>query len=352
METSSKDELDDDYVAQLLAQDAKKTSQRYASQGLPAFLPTRRAAHLPKPNTRFLSHIVREADSHNASLKRKEEHEAERRLKLLREKGHEPLRKRRRADESDVSRRNRMLGDIVSAAKSISSDRNRVSDDKHVSRQDHGRATHREKDRKHRRSSRSRSRSRSPSYERNSHRRSRKSHRSRRSRTRSPDSDHGRDVRKDSHLRSAVAENSKQSDPTISLSLQQRSHTQVDDAISRSPLPSDTPVRVRGRGANARRSGIDNHFAEDYDPSQDAFKDGDSSSDIEDWDLALEAMRDRAKYRQSQAARMREAGFEEKDISAWEKGFSNADAADKDIKAMKWSRQGEVREWDAGKVNQ
>lgn len=303
---SSKDDFDDDYVARVLAEDAKKTSAKYASQGLSAFLPKKRANDAPKPNTRFLSHIVREADSHNAALKRKEEVEAERRLRALRDADGRPA-KRRRADESDVSKRSRMFKDILGAAKSER--RVRVSDD---------RRRHGSKDSaKH--ESHSRHRSRSPGERRRHVRR----------RSRSTESD-----REDSKSR------------------RHQSRPEQTTKSTREPRPSYNDrdeVRIRGRGAHKHRSAMDEHFKEGYDPSQDVSLDSDHISDAEDWDLALEAMRDRAKYKQSQASRMRDAGFSEDDIAKWEKGLLNQGREDGDASSVKWSRKGEVREWDAGK---
>ncbi|KAK5950477.1 hypothetical protein OHC33_008420 [Knufia fluminis] len=270
-------DLDDDYVARLLAEDAKKTSHKYASQGLSAFQPKRRAADVLKPNTRFLSHIVREADHHNAALKRKEEQESERRLRALRD-GHEPPRKRLRADESDQSKRSRMLKDILGATQQDSSGKHRSAADESRSSRDHR--------------------------------------------------DGGKAEQKHSL---AASRNPSQLDGTIS---------DGEEAVQ----------KKRGRGAHRARPGIDEHFARSYDPSQDVSLDSDHDSDAEDWDLALEAMRDRAKWKRNQASRMREAGFDENQISKMENSFLVDDSHDGNRSSVKWSSKGEVREWDAGKV--
>ena len=71
----------------------------------------------------------------------------------------------------------------------------------------------------------------------------------------------------------------------------------------------------------------------------------------DDWDGALEALRDRQKWRQQGADRLRAAGFSEKEIDSWEhtkldaKGDKVMDEAD-----VKWNKKGEGREWDRGKV--
>lgn len=308
------DDLDDDYVAKLLAEDAKKTSQKYLSQGLSAFLPKRRAADAPKPNTRFLSHIVREADTHNAALKRKEEHEAKKRLRELRGEDDRP-RKRSRVDETTSSKRNRLLSDIVSAANS-----GRISKPGHrdfTRRKETGQRADkddRRDSRRHRHSGRER--------ERESPRRSK-------SRRDSPESD--------------GVEQAKEKKPS--------SHS-FDGTREQSRSDSEQPVRKRGRGASKRSSGIDDRFEKGYDPAQDVTLDSDHAEDAEDWDMALEAMRDRAKWKRNQACRMREAGFDEKEIARWETNALDQDSQNRDVKNVRWSRKGEVREWDAGKIQQ
>ncbi|KAK2805594.1 hypothetical protein FQN50_006109 [Emmonsiellopsis sp. PD_5] len=85
MAGNTPDPHDDEYVAQLLAKDARESSLRYSTLGMNAFMPKRPSSAAPKPNTRFLKNILRETDSHNASLKRKEEEEARARMRALRD---------------------------------------------------------------------------------------------------------------------------------------------------------------------------------------------------------------------------------------------------------------------------
>lgn len=71
----------------------------------------------------------------------------------------------------------------------------------------------------------------------------------------------------------------------------------------------------------------------------------------DDWDMALEALRDRAKWRKSGAERLRAAGFTEEEVGHWEHGrTSRPEGAEKDISDVRWSKHGESREWDRGKV--
>ena len=64
------DELTDDYVASLLKEDAVRSNRwRYSD----VHSGTTRPRNHAKPNTRFFRHIVRDVDSHNATLLRAKE---------------------------------------------------------------------------------------------------------------------------------------------------------------------------------------------------------------------------------------------------------------------------------------
>ena len=145
-----------------------------------------------------------------------------------------------------------------------------------------------------------------------------------------------------------------------------RSHTDesdsdpLDDIIGPAPAPTSEPtVRRRGRGATSGASGIDSRFAADYDPKLDVTPEpedpglsGGSSKGRggagvggeADWDNAVEAFRDRVKWRQQGAERLRSAGFSEEEIRKWEKG------GQKDESDVRWNSKGGLREWDRGKV--
>ena len=72
------------------------------------------------------------------------------------------------------------------------------------------------------------------------------------------------------------------------------------------------------------------------------------NSDSEnDWDQALEALRDRQKWKQQGADRLREAGFTEQEVQKWEKSGPSGDKGEEDVV---WKGRGEGREWDRGKV--
>ena len=114
----------------------------------------------------------------------------------------------------------------------------------------------------------------------------------------------------------------------------------LDDIIG--PRPASLPVvRSRGRGIFSGASGIEARFSASYDPSTDVQLDPDEEND---WDQALEALRDRQKWHQAGAARLRAAGFTDEEIAKWERG------GEKKEEDVRWVKRGESREWDRGKV--
>lgn len=178
-----------------------------------------------------------------------------------------------------------------------------------------------EDDRKRRRKDRSRSPRSSP----------------RRRRHRTPLRDSGRNKDADKATNRTLG---RHPDPT---ERSKKTHWTEDDGDS-DPLEEligpKPPPKVRGRGALRGASGMDSRFSPDYDPKSDVQPD-DNVRD--DWDESLEALRDRAKWKQQGADRLRQAGFTEEQIKKWEKG------GEKSIDDVQWTKQGEGREWDRGK---
>lgn len=188
---------------------------------------------------------------------------------------------------------------------------------------------------------RSRSRSRSPRERREKDRDTRIRHRSPRSkRSRSPETKRSREKSFRSHRhrrspsterRSARAEAKRDAD---------YDSDPLDNIIG--PRPPPVPViKRKGRGTVSFASGIDSRFSANYDPAADVQLDFDEEND---WDQALEALRDRTKWKQQGADRLRAAGFTEEEVSKWEKG------GEKREEDVRWSKRGEGREWDRGKV--
>lgn len=69
------------------------------------------------------------------------------------------------------------------------------------------------------------------------------------------------------------------------------------------------------------------------------------ASDVEDdWGDALEALRDRARWQQQGADRLKQAGFTDDQVRKWERGDVQGE------EDVVWRKKGEGREWDRGKV--
>ena len=111
------------------------------------------------------------------------------------------------------------------------------------------------------------------------------------------------------------------------------------------PMPKTQPqpkkIIFRGRGAFSTTSAMDSHFASNYDPIADVRP---NSDEEDEWGLAIEAHRDRQKWKQQGAERLRAAGFTDEQVRKWEKG------GEKTEDDVKWAKKGEGREWDRGKV--
>ncbi|EER45721.1 conserved hypothetical protein [Histoplasma capsulatum H143] len=478
---------DDEYVAQLLAKDARDSSLRYSAIGMSAFAPLKRpSARVPKPNTRFLKNILRETDIHNASLKKKEEEEARGRMRALR---HENGR-------SSGSKQERDLHNVKAAKRrrveaTLDQKYEREDCSKRQNGKDEGnRHTSRDRERERGREKRSDQRMRGRRYDENSddddkpgtrtssksrhHKREdNRPHRSSRSRrhaehAHSPEkhraSDNSRERRSHGRRRRHCESGSPPRPRRYSLEhsnsrkgrlkdlneshdehprtgtdctatplrdklpaanggkspthRQTPTHHGGPDSVSPSrkldtidpsdsdpgsdsdplesligPLPPPAeneapPLRSRGRGAYKNKSNIDAHFASGYDPLLDVQPDDDdedgygnttnpknhirrrpvaglATAEDDDWDMALEALRDRALWRRKGADRLREAGFDEGTIEKWASnrafvglggganGVGHRDIGrdrDRDVEDVKWVKQGEKREWDRGKV--
>ncbi|KAI0182502.1 pre-mRNA-splicing factor 38B [Xylaria flabelliformis] len=288
--------LTDDYVAELLAKEANDCSLKYSAMGLDAYKSDKRPANQPKPNTRFLNNIIRDTNNHNRALLAKENAESRARLRDLeeadRQKRDEEQRKERRSKPGPNDTRKRMLGDIAAILGGPSKRHRPVEGDRKLASE---------------RSPLERDDSRSHSH--------RHRHRS------------------DKEAR----------EPAVSLDKDSDSDSDpLDDIIGPAP-PSKSTVRRRGRGLISAMSGIDNRFAADYDPTIDVTPDPDDAG-ADDWDNAVETFRDRQKWKQQGADRLRSAGFTDEQIRKWEKGDK------KDESDVQWSKAGGVREWDRGKV--
>lgn len=343
--------LDDDYVVSLLLKDSEANKKRYLSNGLGSLLSKKPSGNAPKPNTRFLRNIIKETDNHNAALKAREEEESKARLRDL--KDHRPSKRSRDDEAAEGSYKRRRGEDKPGRWASVLGDLGARSEARGRQNQKTGSEGYKDTDRKQRRSrSRSRDRARAvrnanerllnetqssqrPRFER--HRElQQKAKRRRRSRSssRSRSPSH---LPKSSVLRRTTPGDEGDSDP-------------LEDIIGPRPPPKVLP---RGRGAYKMASSIDDRFNPDYNPRADVDLSPDDG-ERNDWDMALEALRDRAKWRAQGGERLRAAGFSEDEVKKWEGSSgllrSSDSSVEKDVEDVRWAKKGEGREWDRGKT--
>ena len=328
--------LDDDYVVSLLLKDAEANKKRYLTKTLgSSFLSQRSRSNAPKPNTRFLKNIIKETDSHNAALKAKEEEESKARLKDIRKNS---SKKRVREEDGEGSSKRRKGDDKpgrwASALGGLSG-RSERSSGKRANDADGGGSKHPHRDRwersRERHSDRSRRHQRNDDDERNWRPRSR-----------------SREAREPRRRRSASSPSrSPQKQPTV------HPHDSDSDPLDEFLGPKPPPkVLPRGRGAFKPSSSINARFDPSYNPKTDVDLSPDDG-ERDDWDMAIEALRDRAKWRAQGAERLRDAGFTEDEVRKWEGNSglrSEEDGVQKDVEDVRWRKRGEGREWDRGKV--
>ncbi|TGO20297.1 hypothetical protein BPAE_0313g00080 [Botrytis paeoniae] len=421
--------LTDDYVASLLAADAKSSSIKYSSMGLSAYAPSSKPPpNKPKPNTRFLRNIIRDTDNHNSALLAKEAAEARARLESLsggarqRKVAPTDIRKRQlgdikailggpvkrkregedagrgsgkredssrtgesakirkvRDEEDGDRRRNRKDIDISAELishrrresrrgeergadeefdreKRRSKDRRRKhqdddSEEDHQSqRREHRRRRSTSEDRERTRDERKRYRERDRSGSPREHRSKESTYRDRdrsprrsRKRSFSPPSEDERKSSSRSHKHSSSHLKRRPSPDAES-----SDSDPLDSIIGPRPAHEKQPLRIRGRGAISLGStSMDSRFHADYDPKSDVQLEDNldkAGGEGEDWDQALEALRDRQKWKMQGANRLRDAGFSEEEVKKWERG------GEKREEDVKWKGKGEGREWDRGKV--
>lgn len=362
-------EDDDDYVASLLKTSAHKDHSRYLTNGLSALLSKKtRDGNAPKPNTRFLKHIIRETDSHNAALKAREEEDSRTRLRELGKKkeregrwvnafsglgGDRHKRKRSREDdgaEAGDGKRSRYEEGQIRYRKH--DERDDRSSSTHTSLR---RSEHRQRDATDRRRD---ERDIEPEHRDSTSRHHRCTPTEKRGRERSRSPEHHKSRPQDhrvKHRRRSPEQNPRglkhgaANDYLPSCRRDDKSNSSVSDsdlhASMIGPLPPSKPTRPRGRNAHrTTTSAMDARFEPTYNPKVDIDETALSDKDGDDWDMALEALRDRAKWQQAGADRLKAAGFTSEEVERWENG------GEKGADDVRWSRKGEAREWDRGKT--
>ena len=337
-EPALEEDLSDAHIANLLAADARAASQRYSSQGLAALLGSKvSSAPKAKPNTRFLKNLVKNTDSHNDRLKRKEEAERREKLRKLDEQDEE----RRKAETNDRCAREDDEDDRVRKRRKRDPDGGeedirRNGSDKHS----RGRDKKRHRRRYERRNSSSefsepdvRPTSTSPSRPKSErkHRRSRKQD--------ATDSD-DKDQRKPNSHRKHKRRRSR-SPVKLRLSPQAKDSPTPPpkDNNQSSPSASTKPVTPPPTNSKGRLSKTS--------PTTAALVD----EDEDDWHNALSALRDRENYARIQASRLLAAGLPSPDVKKWASSGINGSASEGRVEDVKWKGPGEEREWDRGKAS-
>lgn len=343
---SLEEALDDDYIVEILKRDAAVNKTRPGAAGF-GLLPEsrKRRADAPKPNTRFLKNLVREADSHNAALKAKEDEERRARFsreqrdgKRKREGGNGDRGEKRKRDGERPNRWINAFGGLDGQ-----SNRRRSQLDHATER------TEKEWVGDHRQSSNSRH-----NCDKRRHRDSRDNYKREDTllnpRSASPIGRSGHGRRLQPCLESGISRSRSKSPTRHNHAKRKRKTKGLEDSGSDSDPsqtvllgPAPPPMTIpRGRGA-FRQSDIDSRFTSEYDPKTDVSLDQDNG-DRDEWDMALEALRDRARWRAQGVDRLRAAGFTDEEVARCEKG------GEKDVEDVQWSAMGVRREWDRGKT--
>lgn len=321
------EELTDSYLAALLAREADDPTKSHRPG-------TNRPKDAPKPNLRFLRNIIRETDSHNAVLIERDRQLISRGLKShgssFRTSSHDEdsrPNKRQRSERPDKWSSALARQGLHRKDEDKAGVRARIDDERH---HQSSRSHQRQRDQNYGRLSRSRS----PQEQRSSKHR----HRSRDRHARRPRSSSPRPWSKE-RMRSAQS---------VRQDAQESDSDPLEALVGPRPPPK---VKPRGRGTTAGSSGIDARFEDaNYDPAKDIQHDPD---DDNDWNMALSALQDRAKWRAIGADRLRAAGFGDADIAKWEKDSGLASGTrSEDVENVVWKKRGEARDWDRGKVTQ
>ncbi|CAN9263325.1 unnamed protein product [Alternaria sp. RS040] len=314
-------DIDDDaYVAELLKQDAKKATKTYELVGIDAFNPRRMNSRAPRPNKNFLQHLIRQTDSHNTALLAKEAEESRARLRKM-------DRDRKRAGGREEDNGRGPEGRLTTAA----------SDSNGPDATPRRRRDRSEDKSRHRREHRNRERDASAGASSRRHRdRSRDEYRHKR-RHDSEEEDRSRRKR----IRSRTPRDKSRKDK-YNEEQEPSDSDPLEAIVGPIPPPCEPTVRSKGRGAyKANNMGIESRFSSTYDPSTDVCV----TSDVEDdWGDALEALRDRTRWQQQGADRLKAAGFTDAQVKKWERGDTQNE------EDVVWTSKGQAREWDRGKV--
>ncbi|CAE6414387.1 unnamed protein product [Rhizoctonia solani] len=382
------DEDLDRHVAELILKEAKSKAEKYAKEGIRAYLPQSGYADstAPKTNKRFLNNLVKNVSDHNKVIIQAQAEAAE---QVKEERRQEEMKdRRRRAEEAvdDRMRVQRLFSQGLRSSGDSWKDRDRRRDE---GRSDRRSRSPKRRDRDSRRSPsprrRSRSprrRSRSPSRKHRSTRDERKSDHKHRKRDRSLSDDDDRSTKRRSDRKRDSERSKHDSDTDRKRSRKDKGKDKVDEdrkggssltpelsgplptTSSRRSTRSPSPPYIGPSEDTTYSSKMDKYFAPSYDPRLDVEQPTMNKSGLlegpqwDGWEGMLELMRLRAQDKEEKKRREREDREKDKfdRKRAKEKGVSNTTSTtvleptgEIGLMDMKYKKRGAVKEWDLAK---
>ncbi|KAG8721050.1 hypothetical protein FRC08_016170 [Ceratobasidium sp. 394] len=383
------DEDLDRHVAELILKEAKAKAEKYAKDGIGAYLPNAGLPenNLPKANKRFLNSLVKNVSEHNRVILQAQAESAEQIKEAKRQE--EMQDRRRRAEEatSDRMRLQRLMGQGPRGSRGYPRDR----DGESSSRRYRSRSPHR-RDRDSPRSRTPRNRSRSPRRSESPPRRYRSprddDRRSDRKRERSPSykddrsskrhshrdrsSKHAKVDREDKESRRGHKDKGKEKE-RVDSDRTDEGTPRLSDSVSDTPRKLDSPSRspspeyqLPDDNAPSFSSKMDKYFSPTYDPRLDVTQPTVSKSGLlegpqwEGWEGMLEVMRVRAMDKEEKKRRAKE----DKEKSKFDKkrakekagtsipiasSASFAPISEVGLMDMTYKKRGATKEWDLAK---
>ncbi|KAG8715940.1 hypothetical protein FRC11_012559 [Ceratobasidium sp. 423] len=384
------DEDLDRHVAELILKEAKTKAEKYAKEGIRAYLPQTgySDSSVPKTNKRFLSSLVKNVNDHNKVVLQAQAEAAE---QVKEARRHEEMKdRRRRAEEAtdDRMRVQRLFSQGLRSPGDSWKDRSRRRDEGRSERRSRS-PRRRDRDSRtpspRRRSRSPRRRSRSPSRKHRSSRDERKSERRHRKRDRSLSEEDDRSSKRHSD-RKRDSERSKRDDSDADVKRRSKKgkdragndyHRKGDSSLTPEPVGptpasssskrstrSPSPTHVGSSDPATYSSKMDKYFSASYDPRLDVEQPSMNASGLlegpqwEGWEGMLEVMRLRAQDKEEKKRREREDREKDKfdRKRAKEKGVSKLSSSivpesteEVGLMDMKYKKRGAVKEWDLAK---
>ncbi|CAE6472860.1 unnamed protein product [Rhizoctonia solani] len=383
------DEDLDRHVAELILKEAKTKAEKYAKEGISAYLPQTGYADssVPKTNKRFLSSLVKNVSDHNKVIIQAQAEAAE---QVKEAKRHEEMRDRRRRAEEATDNRMRVQRLFSQGLRNSGEswrDRDRRRDEGRSERRSRSPRRRDRDSRKtpspRRRSRSPRRRSRSPTRKHRSSRDERKSEHKHRKRDRSESAEDERSSKRRPDRKRDSECSRDDSDGDSKRGPKEKGKDKVDSdylqgGSSLTPEPVNTlPTSRRSTRSpspslfpsdpETYSSKMDKYFSPSYDPRLDVDQPSVNKTGLlegaqwEGWEGMLELMRLRAQDKEEKKRREREdrqkdkfdrKRAKEKGLSSFSNLSSSAipDSTDAvGLMDMKYKKRGAVKEWDLAK---